>query len=313
MSNTIEARALSKCYGSTYALNDVTMAVPSGQVIGLLGHNGAGKSTLIKLVLGLIRPTAGRIRTLGSDPFGRDSDGFRVNVGYLPENATFYANLTAGEVMDYLAALKRTSKRSGRKLLERVGLSSAVNRHVATYSKGMRQRLGLAQALLASPDLLLLDEPTTGLDPMATRDFFVLVHELREAGKTILISSHLLAELEPHLDRAVILGDGRVLAQGTVSELRGRAGLPVHVSARFSAGIDAVLDQPWLTELACTVLAQDATEISLDVPIENKVEVVRRLMALPDLADIRVAEPTLASLYQSVEVLSANSAEAGDE
>lgn len=286
------------------------MAVPSGQVVGLLGHNGAGKSTLIKLLLGLIKPTGGQVRTLGRDPAGHDTRTLRSRLGYLPESVSFYKNLTGGEVIDYLAQLKGAPRREGRQLLARMGLAAAITRRVKDYSKGMRQRLGLAQALLGTPDLLLLDEPTTGLDPMATRDFFALMEELRKAGKTVLISSHLLAELEPHLDRAVILGGGRLLAQGSVSDLRQRAGLPVHIDARFADDSAALLQQPWISEFAGSVWAHGDHSIRLDVSMDRKVEVLRRLSAIPHLVDIRVSEPTLASLYELVDSVEAKSPEA---
>jgi len=299
MRNAIEMTGMTKRYGAARALNEVSATVPAGQVVGLLGHNGAGKSTLIKLALGLIRPTAGRIRVLDTDP-GGDARDLHRRVGYLPESASFYASLTGNEVMEYLSALKGVPGENGRELLVRMGLSGAAGRRVSTYSKGMRQRLGLAQALLGSPELLLLDEPTAGLDPSATQEFFDVVRELRASGRTVVISSHLLAELEPHLDRAIILGHGQVLAQGPVSELRERAGLPVQVGARFSADMDGILRAPWLSELVVSARVRGERGLSLEVTERNKVEVVRRLAALPSLADIGVREPTLASLYESV-------------
>lgn len=297
---SIEVDSLSKRYENAFVLDDVSTKIPQGQIIGLLGHNGAGKSTLIKLIIGLIAPTAGQVQVLGGTPHGPASHSLRARIGYLPENATFYANLTGIEVINYLAKLKKTAKGQGRSLLDRMGLANAMNRRISTYSKGMRQRLGLAQALLGAPELLLLDEPTTGLDPMATLDFFNLISELREQGKTVLISSHLLAELEPHLDGAVILGEGRVLAQGTMAQMREAAGLPIIISARFSSNVNYLKREQWLMDLANRVQVHSSQHIELDVPLHNKMVVVRHLMNVPALVDITVKEPTLARLYATV-------------
>ncbi len=299
MPNAVEAIDVSKHYGATFALNGVTAAVPQGQVVGLLGHNGAGKSTLIKLALGLIAPTSGQISILGHAPVAA-ARKLRTRVGYLPENVAFYGNLTGIEVIRYLETLKNAPQGQGVLLLERVGLCAAAKRRVATYSKGMRQRLGLAQALLGTPELLLLDEPTTGLDPIATRDFYAVMHELRSAGKTVLISSHLLAELEPHLDRAIILGAGKLLAQGSVRELRETVGLPVTVAVRFAKGINGFQHERWLDGMTVRLRPGATDMVEIDVPPGNKMDLMRRLFELPDVMDIDVVQPTLARLYEVV-------------
>ena len=229
MTTAIDVRDVTKRYGDFVALDGVCARIGDGRVVGLLGHNGAGKSTLIKLILGLIAPTRGSIMVLG----GRGGRRLRARTGYLPENVAFYGNLTGREVLAYLGAIKRVPPAEHGALLERVGLVQAADRRVSTYSKGMRQRLGLAQALLGSPGLLLLDEPTTGLDPVATAEFFELIRSCASTGTTVLISSHVLAELEPHLDDALILGAGRVLASGSVQSLRDGAHLPVTFAVRL--------------------------------------------------------------------------------
>ena len=226
MNNAIEINSLGKQYKGVAALVGVSATVPMGKVIGLLGHNGAGKSTLIKLILGLIEPTSGQVEVLGQSPWGSHAVALRRRIGYLPESVAFYGNLTGTEVIDYLAKLKRAPRQQVSELLKRVGLDSAKNRRVSTYSKGMRQRLGLAQALLASPELVVLDEPTAGLDPQATRELYAILGELRAEGHSVLVSSHVLAELEPHIDSALILRQGELLAAGSVSELRRQSGLP---------------------------------------------------------------------------------------
>ncbi|MHB1247309.1 MAG: ABC transporter ATP-binding protein [Sulfuriferula sp.] len=299
MLNAIETTDICKHYGPTFALNGVSAVVPQGQVVGLLGHNGAGKSTLIKLALGLIAPTAGRISILGHEPSASTRE-LRTQIGYLPENIAFYGNLTGIEVIRYLETLKKSPKGQGTRLLERVGLGAAVRRRVGTYSKGMRQRLGLAQALLGSPELLLLDEPTTGLDPIATRDFYTIMHELRSTGKTIVICSHLLAELEPHLDRAIILGEGKLLAQGSMRELREMVGLPVTVVVRLAKGSDGLLREDWMSGLPVRLRPGAADVVEVDVPLGNKMEMLRRLIGMQAVEDVDIKQPTLARLYEMV-------------
>ncbi|HKJ95043.1 MAG TPA: ABC transporter ATP-binding protein [Gammaproteobacteria bacterium] len=300
MPNAIEIQDISKRFGPAWALEHVDALVPSGQVVGLLGHNGAGKSTLIKLVLGLIEPTSGTVRVLGASTAGAPGRRLRARVGYLPENVAFYGNLSGREVLRYLALLKGAGADQPDEFLERLGLAHAADRRVHTYSKGMRQRLGLAQALLGDPELLLFDEPTAGLDPMATMDFFELVGRLRAQGRTVLISSHVLAELEPHLDRAVILGHGEVLGQGTVAGMREAAGLPTTIAVRFAGAINGFLHEDWLSRLAVGTRVREPQVVELDVRPGDKMAVVRRLMETSSLVDIEVKEPTLARLHATV-------------
>ncbi len=298
--HVIEALNLTKRYGAAAVLDAVSAALPRGEVIGLLGHNGAGKTTLIKLALGLIRPTAGELRVLGIRVAGADPRRLHRRIGYLPENVAFYENLTGREVIAYLAALKGVPERNAAALLRRVGLEAAARNRVRTYSKGMRQRLGVAQALLGSPELLFIDEPTTGLDPAATREFFGLVHELKADGRTIVICSHLLAELEAHIDRAVILRQGRLVAQGTLGEMQRAAGLMVDIKARVAGRLNGLLQEPWVKELSSPPQVGDDGSFSLEVSPAGKVKALRRLLDLPALTDVSVREPTLARLYAAL-------------
>jgi len=299
MNNTVEVTEVWKRYASasTYALKGVSATFPEGRVIGLLGHNGAGKSTLIKLIIGLIRASAGHIGVFGVSPSGPNARTVRRRLAYLPENVTFYGNLTGREVIGYLAGLKQASPEQGLSLMERVGLTDAMGWRVGMYSKGMRQRLGLAQALLGAPGLLLLDEPTTGLDPIATRDFYRILGELRAEGRTVIVSSHLLAELEPHLDQAVILGHGKVLAYGTLDQMRARADLPVTMSIRSSRPIGALLRESWRRELGVVLGAEHDLWTVLEVPPKHKMEVGRALMERQEVTDIDMKEATLETLY----------------
>lgn len=294
MSHAIEFERLTKRYDALTALDGISANVPHGQVIGLLGHNGAGKSTLIKLILGLIQPSAGRLVVFGHAPWR--AHALRRRIGFLPENAAFYPNLSGRELLDYLARLKHAARTQVPALLERVGLADAASRRIGTYSKGMRQRLGLAQALLGAPELLLLDEPTTGLDPQASREFYRIVAELRADGRCVLISSHLLAELEPHIDGALILRQGRLLAAGRLAELGEAAALPARVLLRpHEHAVRELLAR--LAGRNQPVQPRPDGRLELELPRATKLGALRELIDDPGVADLDVREPTLAQLY----------------
>jgi Cu-processing system ATP-binding protein len=192
----IHLEGVAKHYGALAAVRNITLQLGEGQTVALVGHNGAGKTTLFKLMLGLTRSSAGTIRVLGADPLSPDGQRARLEIGYLPENVVFSSTLTGLETLQFYATLKRRSRSECVALLERVGLAHAARKRVSTYSKGMRQRLGLAQAVIGAPRLLFLDEPTTGLDPLVRQSFYELVGELRGRGVTAILSSHALSELE---------------------------------------------------------------------------------------------------------------------
>src|SRR5574337_210854 len=195
--NVIELDAVTKDFGGVRAVDAVTLAVERGEIFGLIGPNGAGKSTLFKLMLGLLAPSAGAIRIDGERVGGAGFRDVRRRVGYLPENVVLWDNLSGLETLRFFAALKRADARDCSAALERVGLADAAHRRVRGYSKGMRQRLGFAQALLGEPALLFLDEPTSGLDPQSRRDFYAALRSLREGGVTVVLTSHVLAEMQP--------------------------------------------------------------------------------------------------------------------
>lgn len=300
MQFAIEFVDVAKRYGAACAVSGVSAAVPQGHVVGLLGHNGAGKTTLIKLALGLISPTDGGVEVFGQLSGTSEFHKSRASIGYLPENVAFYQNLTGRQVIEYFACLKRVSRADAGALLDQVGLASVGDRRVREYSKGMRQRLGLAQALLASPRLLILDEPTAGLDPLATQQFFETIAQLQKAGKTILISSHLLAELEHHIDRALILHGGRVVAQGTLPEMYKSAGLAETITAQFTRKPNGLLSESWTDGLLAPPRVKESTTVEFDVPALSKMCVMRRLIDSGAVSDISVQEPSLVRLYATV-------------
>ena len=210
-----------KTYAKTiHALRGVNIQVGRGEIFGLLGPNGAGKTTLVKIMMTVVRPTKALGTILGR-PLGHR--GKLAKIGYLPESHRFPGYLTGMELLDYYAALARVPRNIRReragKLLDGLGLASAGRMRIDKYSKGMSQRLGIAQALMNDPELIVLDEPTDGLDPVGRRDVRELLSQLRREGKTVFLNSHLLSELEMVCDRVAILVDGLVARQGTLRDL----------------------------------------------------------------------------------------------
>ena len=204
------------------AVNGLSLNVPSGEVFALLGPNGSGKSTTLKMVLGLLYPTSGRINVLGGTPGDK---AVKAAIGYMPEETCLYRQLNARETLDFFARLfdidpaRRTERVD--QLIEMAGLQQTAHIKVGEYSKGMARKLGLAQALINDPDLLILDEPTSGLDPLACRQVKDLVLTLAKRGKTIILASHVLADVQDVCDRVAILCNGQVQIQGRIAEILG--------------------------------------------------------------------------------------------
>jgi len=202
------------------AVRELSLTIQHGEIFGLLGPNGSGKTTSIKMILGLLYPSKGRVWVYGKSPTDVQ---VKNRIGFLPEETYLYRFLNAYETLDYYGRIFKLDRRERRKriemLLEMVGLSAVGRRHIGEYSKGMARRIGLAQALINDPDLLILDEPTTGMDPIGSRQIKDLIVELGRRGKTILLSSHLLGDVEDVCDRVSILYGGRVRAEGDVKQL----------------------------------------------------------------------------------------------
>lgn len=275
MSDTVASLSqVAKAYGRRPVVRDVSFALKAGERVALLGHNGAGKTTIMKMMLGLAPASHGTIRVLGHDPM-RAPAGIRRALGFLPENVAFDPALTGREMLAFYATLKHRPAKEGKALLERVGLADAAGRRIATYSKGMRQRLGLAQALLGSPRLLLLDEPTTGLDPELRAVFYAILAERAAEGAAVMLSSHLLTELEERTDRILVMDHGRLTASGTLEQLRRATGLPVRLRGTLADG--------GVIEIACRA--------------DEKLARLRELTARTDLADVVIEAPGLGDVY----------------
>jgi ABC-2 type transport system ATP-binding protein len=238
-------------------LHEVTFCVREGEIFGFVGPNGAGKTTMLKVLMGLSRVTSGSARVLGHDV---GETAFRRHVGFLPENPYFYDYLTGRETLDFYAKLCGLSRaqRSARggELLEQVGLAHAADARIRTYSKGMQQRLGIAQALVHDPDVVFLDEPMSGLDPIGRKEVRDLILRLREQGKTVFMNTHILHDVELVCDRVAIIARGQIRYEGTIQDfaLAGErrtdllvASMPAHLGApleeRFGARLCGVGDR----------------------------------------------------------------------
>ena len=230
-------------FGTVRALGGVSMDFRPGEVSVLAGPDGAGKSTLMSVLLGLIRPDGGRVRADGRTVVDRGHAAtlaFRERLGYLPEAVAFSENLTGRQTLRFFAMARGVEKNRVDRVLERVGLGHAASRSVSGYSRGMRQRLGLGVAILATPDLLILDEPTGGLDQEGITVLWEVLREWRSAGRSVVLSTHELATIERRADRLFVLVDGQVRAIGTPDELRTQSGLPPTV--RQGPGLDEVYE-----------------------------------------------------------------------
>ena len=228
MSELLRVTGLKKSFRAGFwlkkvdAIVDVGFSVNKGEIFGIVGPNGAGKTTTIKILAGLIKPDGGTITVEGADGFG---SAFKSKLGYLPENPYFYEHLKVGELLAFYGQLhgidRQTLNKRVPQLIERVGLTHATDRRLSKFSKGMRQRAGLAQALINDPEVVILDEPQTGLDPFGRKDVRDIIFDLKEKGKTVIFSSHILPDVEAVCDRVVIFHKGRTIESGTLLELTG--------------------------------------------------------------------------------------------
>jgi Cu-processing system ATP-binding protein len=295
--NPIEVVNVTKSFGDVQAINGISLSVAQGEMFGLIGHNGAGKSTLFKLMLGLIPATSGEIRVRDAQIDGRGFREARRRIGFLPENFVTYDNLTGNEVLRLFADLKKVPRADCTDILARVGLTHAAERRVRTYSKGMRQRLGFAQVLLGNPDLIFLDEPTNGLDPEGIHDFYAVLRDVQSRGTTVIITSHILAEIQGRVDRLVILNSGRIAAQGTLTELRAQMMLPsiIHAKLRASHGMSIEKALAHIPELQMHI---GEHEVRITCVSAHKVAVLGILAAADGaVQDIAIHEPTLEDVF----------------
>lgn len=286
---TLTLSQVTKDFDGTRALEDVGFAVAAGERVALLGHNGAGKSTLMKIVLGLIPASSGQIAVCGAAPGSPEA---RRHVAYLPENVAFHPALTGLEMIRFYLRLRGESPKAAMGLLERVGLAHAATRRIGTYSKGMRQRVGLAQALIGKPRLMVLDEPTSGLDPVSRREFYAMLDQLAAEGAAILLSSHALTEVEARTDRIVILSKGKLRANDTLANLRRAAALPIRMQ---------VTARPGAADRVATELSagrRNGVMVDLTCAHDEKLSRLGQIAGLgPLVEDVEVIPPSLEDLY----------------
>ncbi|WP_316837218.1 ABC transporter ATP-binding protein [Pedobacter nutrimenti] len=246
----IQLRGLTKCYGTQKAVDHLDLEIHKGEIFGLLGPNGAGKTTTILMMLGLTDPTSGTATVCG---YNATSDPISVKrkVGYMPDSLGFYDDMTALENLMYIARLNGLSEKDSRnralEMMEIVGLSQSMNKKTSTFSRGMKQRLGLADVLIKQPDVIILDEPTLGIDPSGVREFLLLLKRLsKEQGLTVLLSSHHLHHVQQVCDRVGIFVKGKLLAQGNIDALSGD--LFNHKGHVVSISLAEFISGPWLPE-----------------------------------------------------------------
>ena len=286
MSNevVIQTRNLSKIYRDFWgrkkvrALNSLSLEVNKGEVFGLLGPNGSGKTTTLKLLLGLLFPTEGEVTILGKSASDVTKN---ERIGYLPEESYLYRFLNAEETLDFYGRLFNmpadVRRDRAKKLIERVGLKNARRRQLKEYSKGMTRRIGLAQALINEPDLILLDEPTSGLDPLGSRDMKDMIVKLKEEGKTVVMCSHLLADVQDVCDRIAILDGGELKVFGKVQDLLKDQGVTQIKTSRLADGV--------IREVEAVLAKHGATLLEVDHPTTSLedlfVKTVRESAARP--------------------------------
>ncbi len=288
-SPVIELRDLTKRYGRTVAIRGLTLDVRPGEMFGFLGLNGAGKTTTIRILLDLLRPTAGRARVLGRDC---QADGLaaRASIGYLPGEITFYQDLTGRRVLDLLARLSASpvSPVYQRALLDRFEFGDAdLGRRLREYSTGMKRKLGIVQAFQADPVLLILDEPTEGLDPLMQEAFYALLAEVRGRDRTVFMSSHVLSEVERVCNRIAVLRKGELAVVASVDELRHRA--PRRVDVIFAADVPPPSVAEPVVGLELTAARPRCWSFSVRGPLGP---LLARVAPLPVL-DLKVEEPKL--------------------
>ena len=296
----IAARNLTKRYGDASVVDNVSFEITRGEVFGLLGPNGAGKTTTILMMLGLTEISAGKVDVLGYDP-ARSPLQVKRRVGYLPDSVGFYDHLTAGENLAYVAKLMGLSfpERSRRieAALARVQLLDVANKRVATYSRGMRQRLGLAEILVKQAEIAILDEPTSGLDPQATLEFLDLIGELKSDGVTVLLSSHLLDQVQRICDRVALFQAGRIAMMGSVAELAVQvlgAGFVVEVEAEGAGIARRLANIPGVGSVE--TLAADRFRMTADRDVRP--DAARAVVAANGaLRKLSVDEPSLEAIY----------------
>ncbi len=297
----IHTEHLTKRYGSVVAVRDLNLVVEEGEVFGILGPNGSGKTTTILMLLGLTEPSEGRVSVLGRDPV-REPLAIKRRVGYLPDTVGFYEDLTGRENLRYTAALNglppRQREAKIEELLATMGLTDAADRPVRTYSRGMKQRLGLADVLLKEPELVILDEPTLGLDPQAAHEFLSMIRQLKGQGMTVILSSHLLHQVQAICDRVGLFKKGEMALVGSVQELAQRVlGGAYRIRLRVIGNIptERLQKLPGVSRVH-----RSGEVVTVEAERDLRPELVRAIVeADGDLLEVGLEETTLDEVYRA--------------
>jgi len=291
---------LSKSYGPIRAVDAVSFEVQEGEMLGLVGPNGAGKSTLLRMMLGITRPTSGRVLVGGKVLSPREWKELKRRVGYMPERVSFYDNLTGKETLKLFARVKGGRLAAIDDTLCRILSADVLNRKVGGYSKGMRQRLNLAQALLNDPDLLVLDEPTSGLDPVGIREFYDILDRVRAKKKlTVILSSHVLAEIEEKIDRVAVLKNGVLKAIGRLEDLYTGMQIPLKLTLTVNKRDEVI--EALLKREGATDLAYKNGFLLASVSSAHKMTILSAVMEEKDrFTDLSIREPSLEEIFFGV-------------
>lgn len=296
----LKLQNISKSYEQVTAVDSVSMEIKEGEVLGLVGPNGSGKSTLLKIMLGIARPASGKVLVNDDELTDRGWKEFKKSVGYMPERVSFYDNLTGRETLKFFAKIKGADLSTMHKVIERLLPEEALTRKVGGYSKGMRQRLNLAQALLNEPDFLVLDEPTSGLDPVGTREFYNILEEVKGRKKlTVVLSSHILGEIEDKTDRIAVIKNGTLKAIGRLEELCSGMNIPLRLFITVK-GKDEFLEGLLMKEGASELEYKNGY-LHASISRENKLELISAIMEEKDrFSDISIREPSLEEVFFGV-------------
>ena len=297
----VEAQGLAKHYDGVQAVRSLDLTINDGEIFGLLGPNGSGKTTTILMLLGLTEPTAGEVRICGYDPV-HNPIAVKRRVGYLPENVGFYDDLTARENLRFVARLNGIRDRDSAPridaLLDQVGLKEVADHLVYTFSRGMRQRLGIADVLIKDPELVILDEPTSGIDPEGATQILDMIEAMRHSqGLTVMLSSHLLHQVQRMCDRVGIMHRGAMVAQGTVDELGSKTDGGKHLELRVSA-VDAALIERLRNLDGVSDVTVDGNRVRVSSTDDVRAQVARTVLAHGvELLELRSAGLTLEDIY----------------
>jgi len=296
----IKVKDISKKFDNLIAVDKVSFEVSRREIYGLLGPNGAGKTTLFRIIAGIINPTEGEVEIYGVNPFSEES---REVIGYCPQEPVAYDELTGVENLTFYAGLYgldgREAKERSLKLLELVGLSEYAKKKVKTYSGGMKKRLNFAIALVGDPKVLLLDEPTTGMDPEIRRFIWSLIHKFKNEDKTILLATHYMEEAEELCDRVAIMDRGKIIAEGSPEELKRKSGLKSVINIELlepkSEAIELV--KPYALEKGA-ILDKNVLKVYVDDPDTSAPKVISRLLSHGyKLLSMKISPPTLEDVF----------------